>query len=337
MFILSDDESALIEVRDAMLGVMIAVLALAAWILPERWWPGFASRLARQRTAWRRPLAPEERAMIGIIAGDASPGWMETTYWPAALGHKYLSWMQILACHRPKGWKSAVRLVGEEHVDAALEGGRGVVLFTATFAYKDLMAKAAFASRGYAVNHVSKDTHGFSETRFGKRFLNPIYTSIEERFLLERMVFSGGNTKEVSAKLRGHLRDNRIVMITVTPLGRHVAVRPFLDGAIHMATGGLNFACENDTPVLPVFTIRKEDGGMMVFVGGPLDQPAGASRTEKIDAMLDDYVPRLEAYVRQHPDQFSFPLSSRDGALLLTPSMPRDAVETRASSQQPAA
>ncbi|MGI9419213.1 MAG: hypothetical protein ACR2RA_15390 [Geminicoccaceae bacterium] len=275
--------------------------------------------------------------MIGIVTGGRSPGWMEETYWPTVLGHKYLSWMQILACHGPKAWTPAVRLVGQEHVDAALEGGRGVVLFTATFVYKDLMAKAAFAEAGYAVSHLSKDTHGFSETRFGKRFLNPIYTSIEERHLQERMVFSGGNTREVSTKVRDCLRHNGVVMITVTPLGRHVAARPFLGGRIHIATGGLNFACENETPVLPVFTIRGDDGGVTVFVGGPLDQPAGALRDEKIASLLDDYVPRLESYVGQHPDQFSFPLSDRDGKLLLSLSPPREIALDALESRKPAA
>ena len=275
--------------------------------------------------------------MIGIVAGDRSSGWMEDTYWPTVLGHKYLSWMQILACHGPRAWTPVVRLVGQDHVNAALEGGRGVMLLTATFVYKDLMAKAAFAEAGCAVSHLSKDTHGFSETRFGKRFLNPIYTSIEERHLRERMVFSGGNTKEVSAKVRDRLRHNGVVMVTVTPLGRHVAVRPFLGGRIHIATGGLNFACENETPVLPVFTIRGDDGGMTVFVGGPLDQPADACRMEKIDSVLDDYVPRLEAYVGQHPEQFSFPLSHEDGKLLLSLPPPRDIALEALESRKPAA
>lgn len=255
--------------------------------------------------------------MIAIIGGSRPEDWVDEVYWPKALAHKYLSWMQILACHGPRRWRPGSRLIGREHVDLALKGGRGVVLFTATFAYKDLMAKAAFADAGYKVSHVSKDTHGFSETRFGKRWLNPIYTSIEERFLLERMVFGSGSTKAVSAKVRDRLKNNGTVMITVTPLGRHVATRPFLGGSIHIATGGLNFACENDTPVLPVFTLRQADGGTTTFVGSALDQPMGADSAETIGAMLDDYIPRLEAHVVRHPDQFSFPLSHRSGKLLL--------------------
>lgn len=336
MRILENDGISLTGLRDGAICGLLPVLAFAGWTLPEKRWPAFADRLAQVRIARRGDLSPDEHAMIRIVIGDRPKGWVEETYWPKALAHKYLSWMQILACHGPRRWQPTSDLVGAEHLDLALESGRGVVLLTATFAYKDLMAKAAFAQAGYRISHLSKDTHGFSETRLGKRWLNPIYTSIEERFLRERMVFSGSNTKAISAKVRERLKQNAPVMITVTPLGRHVAARPFINGSIHIATGGLNFACENDTPVLPVFTIRQEGGGMKTFVGGALDQPRGAGRVEKIDALLDDYVPQLESYVRRHPDQFSFPLSAQSGELLLSPAMP-PAVPIRSERQVSAA
>ncbi|MGI9487586.1 MAG: hypothetical protein ACR2RF_17255 [Geminicoccaceae bacterium] len=319
---LEKDDAPLISLRDGVISAVISTLALASWSVPETKWPAIAELLARFRLARRGPLSPDERSMVAIVAGARPEGWVDDVYLPKALAHKYLSWMQILACHGPGRWRPHTRLIGREHIERARDVGRGVVLFTATFAYKDLMAKAALAGAGYRVSHVSKDTHGFSETRFGKRWLNPIYTSIEERFLRERMVFGGSNTKTVSARIRDRLKRNDMVMITVTPLGRHVATRPFLNGSIHIATGGLSFASENDTPVLPVFTLRQADGGTTTFVGSALDQPVGAARAEKISAMLDDYVPRLEAHVRHYPDQFSFPLTDQSGTLLLSRSNP---------------
>lgn len=326
-----------IDLRDGAIGALATLLGLASWMLPEKRWPAFADRLARFRIARRGALSANELAMIRIVVGNKPADWIEETYWRQSLGHKYLSWMQILACHGPRRWQPNARLIGEEHVDRALDAGRGVVLFTATFAYKDLMAKAAFHQAGYGINHLSKDTHGFSETRFGKRWLNPIYTSVERRFLRERMVFSGDNTKAVSDRLCQHLRGNEPVMITVTPLGRHVAVRPFMSGRIHIATGGLNFACANDTPVLPVFTLRQADGSTATFVGAALDQPRNASRTEKIDALLDDYVPQLKSHVKNHPDQFSFPTSDRSGKLMLSPGTPGPSTPTFPEQHESAA
>ncbi len=313
------DETPLTDFRDGAVMVIGSILATAAWILPESRWPSFADRLARFRIRNRSPLSASECARIRIVVGNRPDAWIRDSFWPESLAQKYLSWMYIFACHRPGGRRFESRLTGGEHIDEALEGGRGVVLFTATFIHKDLMAKAALAQAGYEITHLSRDTHGFSETRLGKRWLNPIYTSIETRHLKERLVFSGSNTKAVSTKVRERLKQNRPVMITVTPLGRHVSTLPFLHGRIHIATGGLNFACENDTPVLPVFTVRQTDGAMTTFIGPALRQPEGAERAEKIDALLQDFVPRLEKCVSCYPEQFSFPISDQFGKALLDP------------------
>lgn len=265
-------------------------------------------------------MSAEERATIQVAVGSRPQHWIEETYWPSVLSHKYLSWMHILACHGPRRWRPDARLVGKEHLDRALEHGRGALLFTATFAYRDLMTMAAFAKEGCGISHLSMDSHGFSGTRFGKSILNPIYTSVEERYLGERLVFSAGDTRTVRGRLGERLQQNRAVMITVTPLGRHIASRSFLHGRIRIATGGLNLACENGTPVLPVFTLRQADGSTVTMVGSALERPEDADNARKIDSMLDDYVSRLEGYVASHPDQFCYPLSSRSGELLLDPS-----------------
>lgn len=275
--------------------------------------------------------------MIGVVAGDRPAGWADEIYWPTALAHKYHSWIQILACHTRRRWRPSASLIGREHIDQALAGGRGVVLFTATFAYKDLMAKAALSAEGFQISHVSKDTHGFSESSFGKRWLNPIYTSAEMQFLRERLVFSGSDTGKTTARVRDRLKQNAPVMITVTPLGRQVSTRPFLGGSIHIATGGLNFACENDAPVLPVFSLRMPDGQVRTSVGAALDQPAGAARADRIEALLDDYVPRLEDHVGRYPEQFCFPLTERSGKLLISPARPVAATPAHANSEMSAA
>ncbi len=267
----------------------------------------------------RDPLSEEELATIRVIVGDKPSAWIGEEFWPTSLAHKYLSWMQILACHLPRRWTPKPRLIGKEHLEQALAKGRGAILLNAGFAYRDLMAKAAMARACHAGYQLSMDTHGFSRTRFGKRWLNPIYTSVEKRFLSERMVFSENNTKEIVGKIRDRLRQNKPVIVAVTPLGRHVAKKRFLHGHIHIATGGINLACENDAPVLPVFTLREADGDISTVVGAALDQPAISDRAERIGSMLDDYVPRLEGYVSRYPSQFLFPLTGRSGKPLISP------------------
>ena len=313
------------RLRDIGLLGMVLFLALSSWLLPERKWSGFARRFATRRLRRSPDLDQHELATIQVVVGDKPSSWIEKTFRPAWLGHKYLGWMQLLACWRPKRWRPKPQLVGQEHLDAALARGRGVVLFTANFAYQDLMAKAALAGAGYKLSLLARDGHGFSESKLSRWFLNPFYTWIEGRFLHERLVFSGDRTKKVNGLIRARLRDNRPVMVLVTPLGRKVSTLPFLHGQIRIATGALNFACETGAAVLPVFTLQKPDGQFVTVVEPDLEQPLYLPRHETIKAMLQDFVPRLELYVAQYPDQFAFPSSGRHGDALIEPKSPETA------------
>ena len=307
------------ERRDLVIAGLVLVLFLIGLFVPEKRWPGWARRLAVKRLNGAARLDPEELATFGVVVGPATNEWIESRFRPAWVTHKYLSWIQLFACYRPWGWRPRPRLIGRQHLDDALARGRGVILFTANFAYKDLMSKAALADAGYPACHLVRDSHGFSETRLGKRLLNPIESFIERRFLRERLVFSGDRTTEVNALIKKRLSENQAILVTVTPLGRRVSLLPFLHGRIKIATGALNFACDADAVVLPLFTIRRADGRIDAIIEHPLERTKDGTREQEIQAMLDDYVPRLETYAAQYSEQFAFPASNRHGRALIEP------------------
>jgi lauroyl/myristoyl acyltransferase len=312
-----------LQKRDILVVALLVVLGLVAFCLPERSWPGLARAFARKRLARSAKLSGEELETIKVVVGqgEAKAAWIEASFRTDWLAHKYLSWIQILACYRPWPWRWRPQptLAGRQHLEDALARGNGVVLLTANFVYKDLMTKAALTAAGFGASHLVRDSHGFAESRLGKALLNPLYAGIERRFLRERLVFSGSDTGAVNQLIRARLRDNWPILVTVTPLGRRVSTLPFLHGRIRIATGALNFACEAGAEVLPVFTIQKPDGSYETIVEPPLARPPGMSRGEAIAVMLDDYVPRLETYVAQNPEQFAFPTSDRHGRALIEP------------------
>ena len=307
--------------RDLLAAVLVLVFWLSALILPERLWSGAAHWLARRRLAGSARLADDEIQTIQVVVGkgEGKKAWIENSFRRDWLAHKYLSWIQLLAGYRPWRWQPRPRLVGRQYLNEGLARGNGVVLLTANFAYKDLMSKAALAKAGYWASHLVRESHGFAESWLGRRLLNPIYAGIERRYLRERLVFSGSDTRQVNAMIRSQLRENRPILVTVTPLGRRIEALPFLHGRIKIATGALNFACEAGAEVLPIFSIRKPDGQIETIIEPPLKRPADATRAETIRAMLEDYVPRLETYVAQYPDQFAFPTSARHGQMLIEP------------------
>jgi lauroyl/myristoyl acyltransferase len=153
------------------------------------------------------------------------------------------------------------------------------------------------------VSHLSRDTHGFSATRFGRRWLNPIKTGIEHRYLAERLVMTDRDGINPMRELALRLEQNRLVSITVAPTGKKTRLVRFLDGQIRLATGALALAWQTGAPVLPVFTVRAPDGAFVTRIEPPLVLDRRLSRAAAIDAVLPAYA-LLEVYVLCNPDQF---------------------------------
>ena len=294
-------------------------LGLMSWLSPETEWAGQARRLATWRTKKQAMLSDAELATMRAVVGKQPTRWLKDHYWPSLVGHKDHSWMHVFACYSLRGWQPRPRLAGREHLRDALAAGRGAVLWNATFAFRDVMTHAALAGAGYSASYLSQDTHGFSETSFGRQWLNPIYARIEQRFLGERIVFSGDRTHYVLHEMRSRLMRNQLVLALVSPAGRRASIMPFRRGKIRIATGMLNLALETGAAVLPVFTICGHDGKFVTTIEPALRASTTQSRGAAIEAMLQDYLPRLDAYVGQYPDQFSYPLSARRGVPLIEP------------------
>lgn len=305
--------------REISFFLMVLLLALGSWILPERAWHSWARRVARYQLALKSALNDDEVETIKVVVGDRSVDWIHEQFRPEWLTQKYLAWMTHLACSWPRRWSPSPDLIGRDHLETALANGRGVLLLTSRFVSKDLMAKASLSQAGHLPCQLSNKNHGFSSGLLCRWILNPIYTKVEDRFLGERLTFSGQETGDIKVAIKERLSENRIVLVAMTPLGRRVGVFPFLRGQIRIATGALNLACDTGTPMLPSFTIRTKDGRVQTIIEKPLDIPMTDRRSDVIDHMLADYVRRLETYVTRYPEQFTFPTSSAHGDIMIHP------------------
>ena len=206
----------------------------------------------------------------------------------AVLSRKIEQYLQILRDYRPGGWRPPIRLVGAGHIEAALNQGKGAILWDSNFASGGLVTKMALHRAGIAVSHLSRVGHGFTSTRFGMLVLNRVWTAIEERYLRERAVRSLEGPVAAMRLLYRRLRDNGIVSLSV-----HSAAQTPLKVAY--ATGA---------PVLPVFTVRDAAGTFVVTVEPPLDIVEGASRRESSERVVRRYLERLAHYVVRHPGQW---------------------------------
>jgi lauroyl/myristoyl acyltransferase len=294
----------LVGVKDLVVMLELPVLAAVSWFLPERLWPRVAAAIAPiySPLSSARFRARKERVESGLRGRAETPA--PEAIVRALVRGRIEAVIQNLRHYHPGGWRPTIHLVGREHVAAAQDRGQGVVLWVSQFLHHPLVAKMAFHRVGFAVNHLTHPRHGFSATRFGMRFLNPIQTRIEDRFLEARVSLALDSAAEATATLRRCLEAGGVVSVTVGDTGRRPAEPPFLGGRLRLALGAPNLALTTGAALLPVFPIRESGGDFTVTIAPPIAFEPGAERGEALKGAAYRYAQALEPYVAKHPDQW---------------------------------
>ena len=212
--------------------------------------------------------------------------------------------LQLLRDYRPGGWRPDLRSVGFEHVEAARRRGRGAVLWVAKSVYGDLVAKVAFHRAGFAVSHLSRASHGFSASRFGRRYLNRVQTAAEDRYLGERVSLSRDGATAALELLAARLRDTGIVTVTANDQARRPLAVPFLGGRLALAPGAPLLAHRTGAALLPAFAFRDEAGALTVTVEPPIAVACDAERNTAVADAAREYAARLEPYALEFPGQW---------------------------------
>ncbi|MBI3767472.1 MAG: hypothetical protein HY271_03135 [Deltaproteobacteria bacterium] len=291
----------------------ISVLTPIAWLAPERAWLPLGHVLSLA-IAYAWPAVT--RARVATLARALGPRRVE-----CALGALRVAIMdgymeerlQILRAQKPGGWRPRLRLLGREHLDAALTHGRGAVLWTPPVSYADLVTKMALHEVGVAVSHVSAFSRGFSPnsclawnpTRFGTTVLSPLRTRIEDRYLRERIALPRDGSLAYARRVERRLRENGVVSIRAGEIGHRALDLPFLEGRVRLATGAPSLALAASAALLPVFTTRTGPGRFDVVIEPALESIAAASRHATVDDLTLRYTRLLERYVLRHPEIWS--------------------------------
>jgi lauroyl/myristoyl acyltransferase len=277
------------------------LLAICAWVLPQRHWSGVCYRFAKAELYknQKRTQSVVERIRIACN-GQALRLSPEEVELACRVAH-YLDRLQVFAEYRPCGWSPEIQMHGREHLDQALAEGRGAILWIGNFASSSLVTKMAFHRARIDVSHLSRPTHGFSRTKFGIKYLNPIRTRIEDRYLKERVVIGPGKRAYALQQLRQRLSENCVISTTVVQEAKKLLAVPFLSARFEFAIDSLRLAMTTGAPLLPVFTVCDEMGTYHVHLGPAIDLSPGGSGDETYEKALHDYARRLEHYVLRYP------------------------------------
>lgn len=287
--------------------VVLAALPISfavAWTLPaplsRALARAFAPLAARALAKRNRPVTERIEHLVGdrplacppaMVVQESVSGYIE-------------EYLQVLQEYRPLGWHPSMGLEGRGHVDAALERGRGAILWLSHFSFAALVTKKALHRDGIETSHLTHPSHGFSRSRFGMRHLNRLRMHVEDRYLRERVMLSLHGSTGAMRELYRRLRENGVVSLTVRDRARRPSIVRFLGGTIKVATGAADLAYATGAMLLPVFTVREPGGHYRVVIEPPLDIRRDLSRREASDLVLRDYAARLEPYVLAYPGQW---------------------------------
>jgi lauroyl/myristoyl acyltransferase len=213
--------------------------------------------------------------------------------------------IQVIGLAGPwRNWRPMIRLQGEEHLTAALRRGKGVILWASSFLFSHLVFKMALRQAGYRVTQLSRPTHGFGASRVEVGLLNPIWMSVEERFLKERVMIRNNETELALKTLRSRLVENEIVVITVGNEARHTVDVPFLGHRLRLALGPVRIAQSSGAVLLPGFAVRNDEGVFEVTIDEPLQVPPAEAGRERLGEVAGVLARRIEPFARAHPEQW---------------------------------
>jgi lauroyl/myristoyl acyltransferase len=177
-----------------------------------------------------------------------------------------------------------------------------MIFWGSAFAYNDLILKMALHRLGLRTFHYTRPVHGLSKTRFGIRFLNPVRTSIECRYLGAR-VCAEERIKEAMEVLKEEAAAGGAISIKIGNRGRRRVSVPFLNGRIELATGPVALARRWNAVLLPTFTLLRPDTAFDVIIGPPLESNDSDDEAHA-KAVVEQYVQQLMPYVVAHPEQW---------------------------------
>jgi KDO2-lipid IV(A) lauroyltransferase len=103
-------------------------------------------------------------------------------------------------------------------------------------------------------------------------------------------------------ELRDALKNDHVVLVQGdrVMLGQKGARMPFMDGHMMLPTGPAKLALASGAPIVPIFSIRKPNGKLRLFV----EKPIWVQSAEQIHVAMAHFAEILESYLRRYPDQW---------------------------------
>ena len=255
---------------------------------------------------WQRTKAVEFHKVVARMQA-ALPGRFDEQSATALMSEWYrrraeMTWGRLRNLHR-SGWKIQLETEGLEHLAAARENGKGVVVWYMSFCESFLMMRA-MAEAGVPVGHLSLYSHGVpGRSRFGFATAGRMYRAAENRYLQSRVVMRNRTSPGYFKQLGALLGTNHAVTVRGDLVATGSPVQaPCLGGECAFASGAARLAFQSGAPLLTAYAQRVAPFHYRVVI----EEAISADRTQKklfVTDAVAEYGRRLNAQLAENsPD-----------------------------------
>lgn len=292
------------DIRTACL--LLAGMAVVA-LLPRPYWARWCHLMAGSRLRkYIRKSYPSFAESVASVLGERSQEEMLGLF-RAALAARHRRLLLLCAEMAARAWKPNIELSGAEALRRALELGKGAIVWCNQFTAQNLVGKRALHEAGFNCHQVSVVEHGFSNSAFACRFLNPVLVRVENRYLGERVVFGRADTLQVTRRISDILGNNGIVLITSNVYaGSSFAQTPLgVRGHMQWATTPVNFVARSGAALFLMSTHEVEPFDRYEAAISPVTgMPAADVSIDRLAQALLQASDLFLADLKRSPEQF---------------------------------
>ncbi len=265
---------------------------LPAWLVES--YARFMARLSHM-LLWKYRKRMEEN-LASVFGNDLSPRERKALIWAAwlSLARGVLDTILVMYYSRER-ILATIALEGEEHIQRALQQGKGVLALSAHLGAFTMIG-ARLAAGGFPFSVVVKQPadERFARLIDGYRAQVGIHT------------ISAKPRREAVRGILQALRRNHIVLIIADEFKSGDVMVDFLGLKVPAPRGPATLALRTGAVTLPMFVTRQPDDSLRLSVGAPIAPIECADLDESVLATTALYTRQIEAAVRKYPDLWNW-------------------------------
>lgn len=245
------------------------------------WWAVDAGRRRNARANYGAALGlPEDDPRVSRVARRAFANY-----------GRMLADFLLMGSLSPEEVRQLISIDGREHVQAALDLGRGAILTLPHMGSWDFAGSMA-GIWGYRVAAVAESFPGS---------LNQVVVETRSLHGLEVIPLNRSAVRAINAVLD---ENGLVALLCDLPHGPGAEVR-FFGRRATVPSGPAAIACRRGAPLLPVYS-RREGVGYHIHVDPPIHPPVEprCRGKESVSEVMQRVVDRFEGFIREHPDQW---------------------------------